>query len=151
MTSWRYFPNNVTSTITMLWCHFQDYDVTSIPLKTSHVSVYKHAQLQIWGGAREVRPPPRSNFFWFSFSSSCLKKVAKITVLCPDRFGLAPPLQKILALPPSDIAPVRWWLCSPHKISGEPSTTWAHTGKLSTVLLKLKLWDSWALVVKVVA
>ena len=43
----------------------------------------------------------------------------------------------------------RGGVCSLHNISEEASTTWAHTGKLSTVLLKLKLWDSRPLVVKV--
>ena len=42
-------------------------------------------------------------------------------------------------------------VCSPRNISGEPSTAWAHTGKLSTVLLKLKLWDSQPLAAKPMA
>ena len=43
------------------------------------------------------------------------------------------------------------YICSPRNISGEPSTPWAHTGKLSTVLLKLKLWDSQPLAAKPMA
>ena len=36
----------------------------------------------------------------------------------------------------------RGGVCSLRNILGEPSTAWTHTGKLLTVLLKLKLWDS---------
>ena len=46
------------------------------------------------------------------------------------------------------LSPILGAICSPRNISGEPSTTWAHTGKLSTVLLKLKLWDSQPLAAK---
>ena len=49
------------------------------------------------------------------------------------------------------LSPILGAICSPGNISGEPSTAWAHTGKLSTVLLKLKLWDSKALAAKPMA